>query len=241
MSTYHNHIFNRLDQHRELFLKYKGPGNPELKQGTIYHARYSPRFNTWLINGVDANISIPKDSTYWEIVPDPDAYHTKMATKYFANTLDIRQTYTIKRNVSTGNRVKEGKHYALFYSDSEWKIIDELGKTFSPQIQLYTRWWEFVEPAECTDRVLDNPVPQQEETQPMKLTIENVTLVNGKNTNDLSDDCLVGLIEEEQKNIERLVATGLQEKSKAIKSRLAQHEANIAKLIELMDSRCTEV
>lgn len=74
-----------------------------------------------------------------------------------------------------------------------------------------------------------------QEKQNMK--IENVTLINGTQAGNLSDEQIIQAIESEIANKERLQGVLGKTKSDALSKLVKKHEANIEELVAILDSR----
>ena len=161
----------------------------------------------------------------------------------------------LKRVGPSNNRVTNGDVYR---SDSDGNITDDKGKNMQAA---YTKdkYWLDVSIYESKDPIWDaeNPIlsspfagpncrcattalssllkvnsNKTEESNKM-LTIEKVTLINGRKSEEFSVDKLIDMIAAEEAKVERLDT--VKYKSKAIAKLKAKHVANIAALVEHLD------
>ena len=136
--------------------------------------------------------------------------------------------YVIRTAKST-DRVTKGKRYILNYVDSAVapRIIDDNGRYMTPTLA-NPDYWKYSD-TETKKETLNAPKGKT------MLTIENVTLINGTSHEDMSVQSIINLMVQERDQAEELSALNID--SKAIKKLIVKHQDNLAKLIELLDSK----
>ena len=142
----------------------------------------------------------------------------------------------LKRVGRSNDRVTKGNYYV---ADSGGNIKDDNGKDMRA---VYTNpdYWRVCSkkpPVEqdspncrCSITLLNSN--KTEESNKM-LTIETVTLINGRKSEEFSIGKLISMISDEEAKVGRLET--VKSKSKAIDKLKEKHLANIAALIELLD------
>ena len=134
---------------------------------------------------------------------------------------------TVKRVAPTNNRVTQGKEYKMvngYIQDDEGRrmqpaLVSENGKTY----------WEEV----GSNTNQNSSQPKVDKMKSRK--IETVVLIDGNRASEMNDETLIKYINDETKAKESLQEVKVE--SKAIAAKIKQCEENIAKLVELLDSR----
>lgn len=152
----------------------------------------------------------------------------------------MEQHEYIKRLAHSNCRFTTGK---LYKHVADGKYKDDKGALFRPSTlvtvdkQGFERaWviWQAVAPS------IGEPLYNKQEEKPMtKYTKTTVTYLNGRDVKEIGTEEYLRMIKSERKAIEDLA--GLQgaaavKESKAVKRIVAEHEANIGLLTELMDA-----
>ena len=142
----------------------------------------------------------------------------------------------VRRLAPSTSRVTEGKIYALRH---DGRIIDDEGNPMRPQLKSYgdhSQYWETL-PDEAnlpSQFSVKQSAPTNEEKN-MPLLIKNAILVNGTDSDNLSTEQVLELIEVEEGHLNRLNTFTVL--SKAIDSLKDKHIANIGKLVAIIDKR----
>ena len=144
------------------------------------------------------------------------------------------------KKVSDSSRITHGKEYAVYrcYNNYMKKhgyyITDDNGRRMSPSYKNET-YWQIIEKDVESDYEEHNKTATKIIEEIKMLTIETVTLINGKKAKDLTDDNLFELIKAEEGYIASIGT--FKTKFGAAKRRKDFHAKNIAGLVEILDSR----
>lgn len=133
----------------------------------------------------------------------------------------IRHTNS-RSNVVSAGRVTMGKEYeVLSQNHGSYQVKDDHGHTLNASREYN---WEVVE----------NSLKQNDEGE--MVMIKQATIINGKDSDEMSIDAILSLIEKEQERLFRLTSLNMN-KSKAIVSLVEKHQNNINALVEVLEGR----
>jgi hypothetical protein len=132
----------------------------------------------------------------------------------------------LKRVADTNNKVTKDKIYEATEVIKRTYILDDNGNKFAPSYKNKDYWVEVND----TD-IISNSTKKESKM----VKIKNVVMINDTNSDDISDEEMLNMIEQEQEKLIRLQELNI--KSNAISKIKSRHVFNIERLTELLDER----
>ena len=154
--------------------------------------------------------------------------------------IDKPEEIWIRRIGHTNNRVKKGKDYIAQLNCVSstgypiYEITDEQGNPLQPKLSA-TGYWLIISIAKGENMSTNETANVKASTA--ELSIESVTLINGRNQEEFDELQLIELITQETDRAYHLKETGLLDSSKAVSRLYKQHLDNAAQLTKILDDR----
>ena len=173
------------------------------------------RLNRWCITDDNNVVMAPKlnNKKYWDIVTDPMVGICVKDSQEF--TVGVH--YLFKNFERDIFRTRDNDHQYRRFSILE---IEETFELQQPSLSV-----EGINPS-------NNPYPEQEHHM---LKIEEITLINGTDSNTISDERLIDIIITGENELERLGSIKIE--SKAVKAWVRQLNKDLKSLVAILDNR----
>ena len=141
----------------------------------------------------------------------------------------------VQRIGMSNGRVTKGKIYKI--SPHNGKIIDDRGGEMRPTRNPH--YWREVDYSPLdVPAIMDavnNNLKKKEDSVMSKINIKKAILINGVDSDSLSVDDILGLIENEENMINRL--DNFKTASVAISNLIKMHDETVVQLVEIIDGR----
>lgn len=152
----------------------------------------------------------------------------------------------VKRIGKTTDRVTQG---VCYQTDHTGRIMDDNHSFMTPCLEIHGYWVEVdgipntINASQIAAATISaSQINYLAKGEPKmgrsnQLTIEKVTLVNGRPISDYSSDDVIRLVQQEEAKKKTLseLPQSILDKSKAIQGLIAKHDQNIEALIEVLD------
>lgn len=166
----------------------------------------------------------------------------------FTSKMDKAKRYIVERMGPSNTRSTYGKQYEVEWSprtfrgrdEGRWVIAkNDLGTNLVPSLK-NPRYWKVVREAaeKCWNDELiaaEFTAEPTEEPPMSSLVIKKGTLIDGTDSDQYDDDAIIANINLENSRADKL--REVKAESKSITARIAEHDANVVLLAELLDAR----